>query len=271
VKLSPIKSRKDIRLDDADAVPRRMSKKGEKLDRATEKQVERVGELQRALYADGRFAVLAIFQGRDASGKDGTVKHVFREVTPQGLFVRGFKTPTDEERRHDFLWRIHAKVPERGTIGIFSRSHYEDVIVPHVHHHLSRKGLAVRYRQINDFERMLTDNNVVLLKFLLHMSRDEQERQLIERLEDPTKNWKFREDDLDDRDRWDDFTAAFRDMLANTSTKWARWFVVPADDKDARDFLVARRVADTLKALPLEYPKANPAMIKRALKRLESS
>jgi PPK2 family polyphosphate:nucleotide phosphotransferase len=248
-----------------------MTKQGDDLGRAIKKRVKRVGELQRVLYADGRFAVLALFQGRDASGKDGTIKKVFRDVTPQGLFVTGFKVPSEEERLHDFLWRVHARVPPRGIIGVFSRSHYEDVIVPHVHRQLTPDILRERYRQINEFERMLVENNVVVLKFLLHMSRDEQRRQLLQRLEDPEKNWKYREADLDDRDRWDKFTAAFRDMLANTSSRWAPWYVVPADDKDARDFLVAHTVAAALKKLRLEYPRADAAMLRRAEKRLRSS
>lgn len=270
MKLSPVRSRKQIRLADEDAVPRDMTKEGEPLQRAIKRHVKRVGELQRLLYADGRYAFLAVFQGRDASGKDGTIKRVFRDVTPQGLVVTGFKVPSEEELLHDFLWRVHARLPPRGTIGLFSRSHYEDVLVPQVHDLLSRKTLQARYRQINDFERMLVENNIVVLKFLLHMSRDEQRRQLLERLEDPDKNWKFRESDLDDRDNWDKFTAAFRDMLAHTSSRWAPWYVVPADDKNARDYLVARTVAATLRKLDLRYPPTDTALIKRAVKRLKS-
>ncbi len=270
MKFSPVRSRKQIRLSDADAVPGDVAKEGKELERAIKGQVSRVAELQRLLYADGRYALLCVFQGRDASGKDGTIKKVFRDVTPQGLVVTGFKAPSAEERRHDFLWRVHARVPPHGTIGLFSRSHYEDVLVPHVHRLLPRTTLRARYRHINDFERMLVENQVVVLKFLLHMSRDEQRRQLLERLEDPAKNWKFREDDLDDRDKWDRFTAAFRDMIATTSTRWAPWYIVPADDKDARDYLVARTVAATLMRLDLRCPPADPALIKRAVQRLTS-
>jgi PPK2 family polyphosphate:nucleotide phosphotransferase len=162
--------------------------------------------------------------------------------------------PTELEQRHDFLWRIHQQVPARGMIGIFNRSHYEDILVPRVHKLVPKKIWSARYDQINAFEQMLVENNVVMLKFMLHISREEQGNRLRERLVDETKNWKFRVGDLDDRVRWDDFTKAYRGILAHTSTEWAPWYVVPADDKDVRDWLVARVIADRLDELDLRYP-----------------
>ena len=237
-------------------------KSGKALERATEKQVKRISKEQRVLYADGRYALLVVLQGRDASGKDGTIKNVFSEINPQGCIVTSFKAPTELEQRHDFLWRVHSQVPPHGMIGIFNRSHYEDVIVPRVHGSINRKVCAARYDQINDFEAMLGANGTVILKFMLHISRDEQKRRLTDRLADETKNWKFRLGDLDDRAKWDDFTKAYEAALRNTSTKSAPWYIVPADDKDARDWLVARTIADAMEKLDLRYPPADPAVLK---------
>ena len=162
---------------------------------------------------------------------------------------------------HDYLWRVHAAIPARGMIGIFNRSHYEDILVPRVHGLVPKKVWSARYDQINDFERMLSDNGVTILKFMLHVSRDEQKKRLQERLSDKTKNWKFNAGDLDERKRWDDYTKAYRGILANTSTKWAPWFIVPADDKDVRDLLVSRTIADAFDGLDLRYPKADPSVV----------
>ncbi|HEX9129833.1 MAG TPA: PPK2 family polyphosphate kinase, partial [Gemmatimonadaceae bacterium] len=213
-----------------------------------------------ALYADGRYALLVVLQGRDASGKDGTVKKVFRSVNPMGCEVTSFKVPTDIERQHDFLWRIHQRVPARRMIGIFNRSHYEDVIVPRVHKLVPKKVWSERFNHINDFEKSLVENSVVILKFFLHVSRDEQKKRLKDRLNDRKKNWKFRAGDLDDRALWSDYTKAFRDAIANCSTSSAPWYIVPADDEDARDLLVARKIADTLEALDLRYPPLDPKL-----------
>src|SRR5262249_55095452 len=155
---------------------------------------------------------------------------------PQGCSVTSFKAPTDTERAHDFLWRVHQAIPPRGMIGIFNRSHYEDVLVPRVHDQIDEEEWTRRFRQINDFEQVLTEQRVVILKFMLHISPDEQKRRLNERLANPKKNWKFRRDDLDDRSRWDRFTDAYRDVLKATSSKWAPWYVVPADDKKVRNW-----------------------------------
>ena len=262
MKLKPVTSKSSIDLDDAHARPHGQPKIGKALEKATEKQVKRISEQQRVLYADGRYALLIILQGRDASGKDGTIRKVFTAVNPQGCSVASFKVPTELEQRHDFLWRVHAQVPERGMIGIFNRSHYEDVIVPRVHGSITKKEWTARYDQINDFEKMLSANGTVILKFMLHVSRDEQKRRLIERLTDETKNWKFRVGDLEDRAKWDDFTKAYKAAISHTSTKWAPWYIVPADDKDVRDWLVARTIADALEGLDLKYPPADPAVLK---------
>ena len=250
-----------MRLADADAKRPASAKSGDELDRATKKEVDRISDLQRVLYADAHHALLIVLQGRDASGKDGTIRKVFSAVNPQGCSVASFKAPTEAESRHDFLWRVHQQVPARGMIGIFNRSHYEDILVPRVHDLVPKRVWSARYQQINDFERMLTENHVVILKFLLHVSRDEQKKRLEERLTDVTKNWKFRVGDLDDRGRWHDFTKAYRGILTHTSTKWAPWYVVPADDKEVRDWLVARTIADCMGGLDLRYPPPDPSII----------
>jgi PPK2 family polyphosphate:nucleotide phosphotransferase len=261
VKLEPITSKKDIHLDDSHASVKGKVKDDEELEEEAEAETSRISDLQRVLYADGRYALLVVLQGRDASGKDGTIRKVFSAVNPQGCAVTSFGAPTELEQRHDFLWRIHQHVPARRSIGIFNRSQYEDILVPRVHKTLPRKVWSARYDQINDFEQMLDANGVVQLKFMLHVSREEQKRRLIERLTDATKNWKFREGDLDDRQRWDDFTKAYRGVLSHTSTAWAPWYLVPADNKKVRNLLIARTIADTLESLDLRYPKADPSIV----------
>jgi PPK2 family polyphosphate:nucleotide phosphotransferase len=262
LKLEPVDSEDSVDLDDKHARARGKLKSGKELERATEKQVERISDQQRVLYADGRYALLIVLQGRDASGKDGTIRKVFTAVNPQGCTVASFKVPTELEQRHDYLWRVHAQAPAKGMIGIFNRSHYEDVIVPRVHGSITKKEWTARYDQINEFEKMLTENGTVILKFMLHISHDEQKRRLMDRLTDETKNWKFRVGDLEDRAKWDDFTKAYEAALRHTSTKHAPWYIVPADDKDVRDFLIARTIADALDDLDLRYPPADPAVLK---------
>jgi PPK2 family polyphosphate:nucleotide phosphotransferase len=261
VKLEPVRSKQSIRLSDKDARVHAPMKSGDALERATEKQTDRISELQRVFYADARHALLIVLQGRDASGKDGTIRKVFSAVNPQGCSVSSFGVPSDQERAHDYLWRIHLQVPERRMIGIFNRSHYEDILVPRVHHTEPKKVWSLRYDQINDFERMLAANRVVIVKFMLHISRDEQRERLIERLTNEKKNWKFRAGDLDDRAHWDDFTDAYRSILSRTSTKYAPWYLVPADDKKVRDYLVARTIADTMTKLRLRYPSPDPSVV----------
>jgi len=260
MKLRPVGSKRSARLDDSDARVHGDVKTGDALDRATAKQIQRISDCQRVLYADGRHAVLIVLQGRDASGKDGTIRRVFTAVNPQGCSVASFNVPSELERTHDYLWRVHMQVPPRGMIGIFNRSHYEDILIPRVHDLLPKKVWSARYGQINDFEQMLAENGVLILKFFLHISRDEQKRRLQERLRDPQKNWKFRLGDLDDRLKWDDFTKAYRGILTHTSKKWAPWYVVPADDKQVRDWLVARTIADAMTKLKLRYPPPDPSL-----------
>ncbi len=230
------------------------------VEKTTAKSIDRISKLQRLLYADGRHAVLIVLQGRDAAGKDGTIRRVFSAVNPQGCTVSSFGVPTSLEARHDFLWRVHQQMPPRGMLGIFNRSHYEDVLVPRVHGTMSKKEATARCEQINDFEAMLADNGTTILKFMLHISRDEQKRRLTERLTDETKNWKFQAGDLDDRARWQGYTRAYRDLLERTSTAAAPWYVVPADDKGVRDALVARTIADALDDLELRYPKIDRSL-----------
>ena len=262
MKLKPVSPDRVPKLDDREARLPKGLPAGDALDAGTPEQVERIADRQRVLYADGRRAVLIVLQGRDASGKDGTIRKVFTAVNPQGCTVASFKAPTELERRHDFLWRIHLQVPPGGMIGIFNRSHYEDILVPRVHGLLPKKAIAERYEHVVAFERMLADSGVLILKFLLHISRDEQRSRLQDRLTDRTKNWKFQLGDLDDRERWGDFTKAYRGILEHTSTASAPWYVVPADDKDARNYLVARTIADALDDLELEYPPLDPDVAK---------
>lgn len=219
-------------------------------------------------YADGRHALLIVLQGRDASGKDGVLRTVIGACNPAGVRIVGFKAPSPIELAHDYLWRIHQVVPERGIMGIFNRSHYEDVLPVRVHNLVPEDVWSKRYDQINSFEKMLSENRVVILKFFLHVSRNEQKERLIERVEDPTKNWKFNAGDLDERKLWDEYTAAYRDALGKCSTEWAPWYVVPADKNKARNYLIARRILETLNELDLEFPRPK-ADLSEYLKALE--
>jgi PPK2 family polyphosphate:nucleotide phosphotransferase len=259
-KLVPITSARQIRIGDADAACPAGLPKGDELKKAARHESKRIRKLQSAFYADGRYALLVVLQGRDASGKDGTVNKVFRSVNPMGCEVTSFKVPSEIELQHDFLWRIHQRVPARRMIGIFNRSHYEDVIVTRVHKLVPKKVWSERFNRINDFEQSLVENSVVILKFFLHVSPDEQKKRLKDRLNDRKKNWKFRKADLDDRALWSDYTEAFHDAIAKCSTDWAPWYIVPADDEDARDLLVARKIADTLEGLDLRYPPLDPML-----------
>ena len=226
-----------------------------KTQEATAKLVEQIGELQELLYAEGKHKVLIILQGMDTSGKDGTVRKVLREVSPQGVRVVAFKKPTEPELAHDYLWRVHAQVPGRSELVVFNRSHYEDVLVVRVHSLVPKSVWKKRYDQINAFERMLVDEGTTILKFFLHISRDEQRERLQARLDDPTKRWKFQHGDLAERKKWDDYMRAYEDVLAKTSTAWAPWQIVPADQKFMRDYVVAGAIVKALKKLKMKYPK----------------
>ena len=229
---------------------------------ATAADVAEIDRMQEILYAQGRHALLVVLQGPDTSGKDGTVRHVFRPVNPAGAVATSFKKPTQHELAHDFLWRIHKAVPSAGMIGIFNRSHYEDVLVPRVHALVPAERIEARYGQINAFECHLAENDVTILKFYLHISKKEQKARLEARLEDPTKRWKFSPDDLAERKHWDDYISAYQIALGRCSTQWAPWFVVPADRKWYRNAVVARIVRSTLEGLDLTYPSEMPGLDK---------
>jgi PPK2 family polyphosphate:nucleotide phosphotransferase len=259
--LVPVRNGRAPSLTDRDAKrPRDLPDRSELIEE-TEQALNELTSLQNVFYADRRYALLVVLQGRDASGKDGVIRHVFGACNPQGVQVTGFKAPTDAELARDFLWRVHAAVPPRGMIGIFNRSHYEDVLVVRVRNLAPRTVWSKRYEQINEFEQLLAENGVIILKFMLHISREEQREQLIERLDDPTKNWKFRAGDLDDRELWNDYTRAYRDALAKCSTEWAPWYVVPSDDKKVRNYLVTRTIVEKLSTLGLHYPRASKEVL----------
>jgi len=215
----------------------------------------RLNELQDLLYADGRFAFLVVLQGIDTAGKDGTVRSVFQEVGPLGCSVVSFGVPSEEERAHDYLWRVHQHAPERGKLVIFNRSHYESVLVERVHGLVPKETWKRRYDEINAFERLLVAEGTVIVKFFLHISKDEQRERLQERVDNPKKRWKFRAGDLDERKLWDQYQEAFADMLTQCNTKHAPWHVVPADHKWYRDVVVARTLISKLEELNLRYPE----------------
>ena len=249
-----------------------------------EKDLEELAAAQEVLWASDRYAVLVILQAMDAAGKDGIIKHVMSGLNPQGCQVFSFKRPSEEELDHNFLWRYMRCLPERGRIGIFNRSYYEEVLVVKVHPELldrqklpsgkRGKGFwAKRYDDINHFERHLARNGTVILKFFLHVSREEQKKRFLERLENPRKHWKFSEADLAERACWDEYMSAFEDALGATSTKWAPWYVIPADHKWAARAVVADILTTTIKSLGLDYPQVEDdrrRAIAEAKKKLES-
>jgi PPK2 family polyphosphate:nucleotide phosphotransferase len=219
------------------------------------KNLERLAVLQYRLYAESKRAVLVVLQGIDAGGKDGTIRHVLTGMNPQGVKVTAFKAPEGAEKRHDYLWRVHQAIPEHGQIGIFNRSHYEDVLIVRVHNLVPKKVWSRRYDQINDFERMLTGNDVHIVKFLLYIDRDEQARRFRERIHDPAKNWKFSEDDVKERAYWDDYMDAYEAMLHKCSTDYAPWHVVPANRKWFRNLAVSQVLIEELESMNLKFPK----------------
>src|SRR5215204_4627145 len=227
-----------------------------------EKQRRRIQDLQGKLYAENKQGLLIVLQAMDTGGKDGTIKHVFSGVNPQGCRVSSFKAPNPEERNHDFLWRYHKSAPAVGRIGIFNRSHYEDVLVVRVKNMVPEDIWRWRYDQINAFERNLTLNGITVLKFFLHISKDEQKRRLQRRLDDPDKRWKFSSNDVKERAFWDAYQQAYEDALSNCSTEHAPWYVVPANKKWYRNLVVARTIADTLEAMDPRYPPAEEGLEK---------
>jgi PPK2 family polyphosphate:nucleotide phosphotransferase len=252
-----------IRLTEAMTEPPEELPRGEELDDALERLSRRLNQLQLALAAENTRALLVVLQGRDASGKDGTIRRVFTGLNPAFCTVTSFRRPVGEETRHDYLWRVHHAAPARGTIGVFNRSHYEDVLAVRVHDLVPRSVWEKRFDHINQFERLLTDEGTVVRKFLLHVSRKEQRERLEERLKDPSKNWKFDEGDLGERELWDRYTEAYQEILARCSPSAAPWYVVPADRNKPRDYLVLEVLVRTLEEMDPQYPRADPALLER--------
>ena len=222
------------------------------------RNVKRLQELQEVLWAEGKHALLIVLQAMDAGGKDGTIKHVMRGVNPQGCHVTSFKVPTEEELDHDFLWRIHKAAPRRGYIGIFNRSHYEDVLVVRVHNLVPEDVWSKRYEQINHFEKLLAESGTTIIKFFLHISKEEQKERFEARLQDPAKNWKFSMGDVEERAHWDDYMRAFEDAFSKCSTPWAPWYIIPANHKWYRNLAVSQIIIDTLERLDMHFPPPLP-------------
>ncbi len=263
MKLAAIRPRDKISLGDSAALsPRSLDADDGTLEKKMGKLHVRLDELQNALYAESKRSLLVVLQARDAGGKDGTIRRVFSSVNPQGCLVTSFRAPSHVELAHDYLWRVHAAVPARGMIGIFNRSHYEDILAVRVHKLAPKKIWKERYAQINEFERELTQNGVTILKFFLHISKEEQRVRLYERLADESKNWKFQAADLDERALWDDYTHAYVDVIRKCSTRFAPWFIVPADRKHARDYLVLEKIVSTLERMSPTYPAADAKALK---------
>jgi PPK2 family polyphosphate:nucleotide phosphotransferase len=212
-------------------------------------------DLQDRFWAEATRSVLLVLQGLDTSGKDGTIEHVFHGMNPQGVRAAAFKAPTVLELAHDYLWRVHDRCPARGEIGIFNRSHYEDLVTVRVLGLVSPEACRRRYRHVREFERMLADEGTTIVKVFLHISKEEQAERLQARLDDPDKRWKFRTGDLETRERWDDHMAYYEETLTETSTDWAPWHVVPADRKWVRNVAVAKLLVDTLEALDPRFPE----------------
>jgi PPK2 family polyphosphate:nucleotide phosphotransferase len=254
----------------------------ERAGEVLQKSIEELSECQQLLYADDRYALLIVLQAMDAAGKDGTIRHVMSGVNPQGCQVFSFKKPSDEELDHNFLWRYMKSLPERGRIGIFNRSYYEDVLVVKVHKEILEKQKLpdgkhgksfweARYDDINAFERHLVRNGTVVLKFFLHVSKEEQKQRFMDRLERAEKNWKFSLADLNERAYWDDYVDAYEKAISATSTKWAPWYIVPADNKWASRAVIADIVTSTLRGLNLKFPEmtgAQRALLEQARKSL---
>jgi PPK2 family polyphosphate:nucleotide phosphotransferase len=231
-----------------------------------EANIATMAQLQDRLYADNRYAMLVIIQAMDTAGKDGVIKHVMSGLNPQGTQVYSFKVPSVEELDHDYLWRVNKCLPERGRIGIFNRSYYEEVLVVKVHNLLAGENLPdvkniweERYRQMRNFEQYLCENGIIPVKFMLHISKDTQKERLLARIDDPTKNWKFSEGDVKERAFWEDYQRCYEEMIAETSTKYAPWHVIPADKKWFGRLAVSEVIVQRMKELKLEYPKLNKA------------
>ncbi len=230
-------------------------KKGSKAEHVTAKTIARLDDLQNLLWADHRHALLVVLQSPDGGGKDGTIRHVMSGMSPQGCRVTAFKAPTPQELAHDFLWRVHAAIPAQGEVGIFNRSHYEDVLVARVRGLVPRSVWSRRYHEINTFEQLLVENRVTILKFFLHISKDEQKARFAERISDPTKQWKLAKSDLEDRKHWAEYVEAYEEALRRCSTAAAPWFIIPANKKWFRNLAVSSILVETLEGMKLEFPK----------------
>ncbi len=214
---------------------------------------DQIGELQNLMYAQGRYSLLIVLQGMDAAGKDGAIKNVFKKVSPSGISVKSFKKPTDEEMNHDFLWRVHHACPEKGMIKIFNRSHYEDVLIQRVHQWVDEETIYKRFVHINNFERLLKDQNTIVLKFFLNVSKDKQLEKLEERKTNPVKFWKHNENDFVERQHWDSYMKAYEDVITNCSAIFP-WHVIPSDENWYKEYLISKIVAETMSSLKMEYP-----------------
>ena len=244
-----------------------------KAQEALKNGVELLAELQDKLYAQDKWSVLLIFQAMDAAGKDGAIKHVMSGINPQGCQVYSFKAPTSEDLDHDFMWRCLKRLPERGRIGIFNRSYYEETLIVRVHKEILEKQKLPeklvtkhiwdeRFQDIRNFEKYLTRNGTIVRKFFLHISKEEQKKRFLERIDNPDKNWKFSSDDTKEREYWDNYMKAYEDMIRNTATKDSPWYVVPADNKWFTRLVVAAAVIETLASLELEYPEVGEEKLK---------
>jgi len=216
---------------------------------------KRMSELQYRLYAERKNGLLIVFQGIDTSGKDSTIRHVISAFNPQSCAVKAFKEPTTEDLSHDFLWRIHKRAPSRGEIVVFNRSHYEDIIQPRVHKTIHKSIWSQRYEHINAFERCLSDNSIKIIKFFLHISKEEQRKRLEERMNDPSKQWKASESDITERKFWNNYTVAYQDIINRCSNLWAPWYIIPANKKWFRNLVVALIIVDTLERMKPKFPK----------------
>lgn len=255
-----VKPGEPIRLTDIDPDTSEHYESKKDVEKELDKQRQRLQKLQERLYAENQHSLLVVLQATDTGGKDGTIRHVFSGINPQGCRVWSFKTPSDEDASHDFLWRYHQRTPQRGMITIFNRSHYEDVLIVRVKNLVSEEIWRKRYHAINEFESMLTLNKITVIKFFLHISKDEQKKRLESRLEDPDKHWKFSKNDIKERLLWDDYQTAFEDAINNCSTQHTPWYIVPANKKWYRNLIVARTIADTLEAINPQYPPAEAGL-----------
>ncbi len=236
------------------------------------KNIKKMIKLQGKLYAEDKYSMLLIFQAMDAAGKDGTIKHVMSGLNPQGTQVYSFKQPSVEELNHNYLWRINKALPDRGKIGIFNRSYYEEVLVVRVHNLIENEKIPPelikgniwqkRFKEINNFEKYLSDNGTVILKFFLHVSKDEQKRRFLKRIDKKSRNWKFSESDLREREYWDEYQNCFQEAISDTSTRYAPWYIIPADHKWYMRLAVSEIIVDTMSKLPIDYPKLNDKQLK---------